>query len=108
MITPWLSPGMVEMAGEIMYVISFLASMAIAARLYVVWLCWEVDIAGRMVPVCLLFAGYWLYCLVRIHVGCLTDNPVIGVYLCSEMAWWTRIIVALGLSGIAWWLWKTK
>lgn len=97
-----------DAVGELMYIVSIVATLAIAARMYSVWYWRRIDIAGSITVVCLLFVAYWTYCWVRIRLGCMTPEPSIEPYLCSELAWWVRIGVASGLTGIAWWLWKEK
>jgi hypothetical protein len=108
MITPWLSQEAVEAFGELMYIVSLLASLAIAWRMYGIWSWWGLELAAGLCAVSVLFALYWLYCLVRIHTGCMTGSPGIEPWLCSEMAFWTRLMVAVGLSAVATWAWWTK
>jgi hypothetical protein len=107
-ITQWLTFGQVATVGTITYLVAFFASLAIAWRMWSIWKRWGVEMAGALMGLSLLAAAYWLYVITLIHLGCQTGAPSIDDWICSEVAFWSRILVAIGTSAIAWWAWKMK
>jgi hypothetical protein len=104
--TPLLSGEWIDTIGEMMYLVSLFASLAIAYRMWGIWRQYGTELASGILALSLIFAAYWLFCLVRIHLGCLSVEPLVGSFACNEMAWWTRISMAATLSAVAVWLWR--
>jgi hypothetical protein len=107
MITQWLSRAVIDDVGEVMYAVSLLACLAVAWRMAGIWRRWGLGLAGGIVALSLIFALYWLYCIVRIEAGCLLAEPtMLTDAACRELAWWARLGMAGALTAVAAWLWR--
>jgi hypothetical protein len=108
MITLWLDAATLAFVGELLYFVALFASLAIAWRMWGIWRKWKVSLAFDLTVYSLLTAAYWLYVIVRIHLGCSAGDPIVGELACLELTFWSRLIVAIGTSFIAAWVWKMR
>jgi hypothetical protein len=108
MITQWLDATALANLGEMLYFVALLSSLAIAVRMWGIYKRWNMEVAANLMAVSLLLSAYWLYVIIRIHLGCSFAGAIIGDLACMELTFWSRLIVSVCTACIAISVWRHR